>query len=300
MKRSTIIYNPNSGKGTFKKRLDDIQAFLDQEGFTWNLAETEYPKHATQLFEKAASDGVDLVIVGGGDGTMNEISQPIPKLKNVPLIGYIPSGTANDLGKTLGLKKNVTKTLEIFKHHDVRTMDILESNLGVFNYIAAIGNYVDISYRTTKKMKKVWGFLAYILFGIKAFFTTPIIQASIKTDQKSYSGKYSLILIINSRYVAGFNLNKKSQLDDGKFELILVPYIPIFNNVYFFAVFLLKNFSLPGIVRAQASEIKVKTHHSRAWSLDGESASSGNFEAKIIPKKLPIIVNESKVRGMFH
>lgn len=300
MKRSTIIYNPNSGKGTFKKRLDEIQAFLDSEGFTWNLEETEYPKHASQLFEKAAVDEVDLVIVGGGDGTMNEIAQSIPKLKKVPTIGYIPSGTANDLGKTLGLKKNVAKTLEIFKKHDVRTMDILESNFGVFNYIAAIGNYVDISYRTTKKMKKVWGFLAYIFFGVKAFFTTPIIQASIKTNQKSYSGKYSLILIMNSRYVAGFNLNPKSKLDDGQFELILVPYVPIFNNVYFFAIFLLKNFSLPGIVRAQAKEIKVKTHHSRAWSLDGESASPGYFEAKIVPKTLPLIVNGEKVEGMLH
>jgi len=300
MKRCTIIYNPNSGKGTFKKRLDKIQAFLNQEGFTWNLAETEYPKHASKLFEEAALNEVDLVIVGGGDGTMNEISQSIPKLIKVPPIGYIPSGTANDLGKTLGLKKDVAKTIEIFKKHDIRKMDIVESNLGVFNYIAAIGNYVDISYKTTKKMKKVWGFLAYILFGIKAFFTTPIIQASIKTDQKSYSGKYSLILIMNSQYVAGFNLNPKSKLDDGNFELILVPYIPVLNNVYFFAVFLLRNFSLPGIVRTQAKEIKVKTHHSRAWSLDGESTESGNFEAKILPKKLPMLVDGNKVKGMIH
>lgn len=300
MKHCTIIFNPNSGKGTFKKRLEDIQTFLDKTGFTWNLAETKHPKHATELFEKAALEKVDLVIVGGGDGTMNEISQKIPQLATVPPIGYIPSGTANDLGKTLGLKKKVAKTLEIFEKHEVKYMDILESNFGVFNYIAAIGNYVDISYRTTKKMKKFWGFLAYIFFGVKAFFTTPIIQASITTDQKRYSGKYSLILIMNSQYVAGFNLNPKSQLNDGQFELILVPYVPIFNNLYFFAIFLLKNFSLPGIVRTQAHEIKVKTHHTRAWSLDGESADSGNFQARLIPQKLPLIVDLEKVKGMFH
>jgi diacylglycerol kinase (ATP) len=299
MKRCTIIYNPNSGKGHFKDNLEKVQRYLDQEGFTWNIVETEYPKHATQLFEAAALENVDLVIVGGGDGTMNEISQSVLYLDNVPTIGYIPSGTANDLGKTLGLKKRLPKTLSVFKENEVRTMDILDSNFGVFNYIAAIGNYVDISYKTTKQMKRVWGFLAYVIFGIKAFFTSPIIQASIKTDRDRFSGKYSLILIVNSRYIAGFNLNPKCQLNDGEFEIILIPYVPILNNVYFFAVFLLKNFSLPGIVRAKATEIKVKTHHSRAWSLDGEVAQPGDFKAKIIKSKLPLIVNKDKVRGMF-
>ncbi len=298
MKRCTIIYNPNSGKGTFKKHLVEIQDHLESQGFTWNMAETEYPKHAVKLYEQAAREAVDLVIVSGGDGTMNEVTQSIPFIKNPPPIGYIPSGTANDLGKTLGLRKKVSKTLQIFEKNQIKYMDIVQSNFGVFNYIAAIGNYVDISYKTTKKMKKVWGFLAYILFGIKAFFTTPMIQASIKTDQKSYSGRYSLIMILNSQYVAGFNLNPQAKLNDGKFELILVPYVPIFNNVYFFAVFLLKNFKLPGIVKAQASEIKIKTNHSRAWSLDGEVAESGKFEAHIIPKKLPVIINPKMTAGM--
>jgi len=294
MKRCTIIYNPNSGKGTFKKHLVEIQSYLTQQGFTWNIVETKYPKHASDLFKSAALDRVDLVIVGGGDGTMNEVTQSIPELSYVPPIGYIPSGTANDLGKTLGLQKKVPKTLNVFEQNQIANIDILTSNYGVFNYIAAIGNYVDISYKTTKKMKKVWGFLAYILFGIKAFFTTPMIKAEIITPEKKYSGRYSLILVVNSHYVAGFSLNPKAKINDGNFEVIMVPYVPILNNVYFFSIFLLKSFKLPGIVRTQANQIEIKTDHARAWSLDGEVAKAGDFKATLLKQRLPIVINPEK------
>lgn len=296
MKKCNIIYNPNSGRGTFKNEIKRVTNHLESLGYTWNIYPTEYPKHATKLMHD--HNDADLILVSGGDGTMNEVLQAIPDIKTVPVITYIPSGTANDFGKTLGLSKNIQANLNLLNAPMIKKKDIVESTFGVFNYIAAIGNYVDISYKTTKKMKKIWGFLAYIFFGIKAFFTAPMIEATIETPEQTIRGRYSLILIVNSESVGGFTILQEVKLDDHRLEVMVLPYVPLLNNLYFAFVFLFKSTHLPGIKRFKTSQVKVITDHNRPWSLDGEVAESGTFEASIYPTQVPFVIHPKKA-GLF-
>lgn len=292
MGHCNIIYNPNSGRGTFKKEIDRVTKHLESLGYTWNIYATEYAKHATQLMKD--HNDADMVLVSGGDGTMNEVLQAIPSMDKVPVIAYIPSGTANDFGKTLGLTKNIQNNLNLLNKPTIKNKDIVESSFGMFNYIAAIGNYVDISYKTTKKMKRIWGFLAYIFFGIKAFFTAPMIQATIETKEQTIQGRYSLILVVNSESVGGFTILKDVKLNDRLIEIIVLPYVPILNNVYFAYLFLFKRLNLPGIKRIKTQHVKVTTDHNRPWSLDGEVAQPGTFEAKIYPLQVPFVIHPKK------
>ncbi len=292
MKQCNIIYNPDSGRGTFKSEIHRVTNHLESLGYTWNIYPTKYPKHATKLMHD--HNDADMILVSGGDGTMNEVLQAVPGMKTIPVIAYIPRGTANDFGKTLGLSKNIQSNLNLLNTPTIKKKDIVESSFGVFNYIAAIGNYVDISYKTTKKMKKIWGFLAYIFFGIKAFFTAPMIQATIETPEQSIQGRYSLILIVNSESVGGFTILKDAKLDDQLLELVVLPYVPLLNNVYFAFVFLFKSFNLPGIKRFKTSKVKVTTDHNRPWSLDGEVAQSGTFEASVYSTQVPFVIDPKK------
>lgn len=294
MGHCNIIYNPNSGRGTFKKEINRVTKHLESLGYTWNLYATESPKHATALM-KEHSDA-DMILVSGGDGTMNEILQAVPALDTVPVIAYIPSGTANDFGKTLGLTKNIQSNLNLLNQPTVKYKDIVESSFGMFNYIAAIGNYVDISYKTTKKMKKIWGFLAYIFFGVKAFFTAPMIQATIETKEQTIQGKFSLILVSNSESVGGFTILRDVKLDDGQLEIVVLPYVPILNNLFFAYLFLFKRLNLPGIRRFKTQSVKVITNHKRPWSLDGEVAQTGTFEAHISPLQVPFVIHPKKAQ----
>ncbi len=292
-KHCNIIFNPNSGRGTFKNELGKVTKTLTSLGYTWNIYPTEHPKHATELMQEHGNS--DMVLVSGGDGTMHEVLQAVESLPDIPVVAYIPSGTANDFGKTLGLSKRIVSNLQLLKQPVVKHKDIVRSSFGMFNYIAAIGNYVDISYKTTKRMKKIWGFLAYVFFGIKAFFTAPRIQATIQTDDESWSGAFSLILVVNSESVGGFKILPDAKLDDHYLEVITLPYVPIFNNVYFASFFLFKKLNLPGIKRVKTRKVSVETTHDRAWSLDGEVAQSGAFEASVYETQVPFVVNPKKV-----
>ncbi len=294
MKTCVIIYNPKSGKERFKKALPTVVKRLEALGFTCNIVPTEYARHATQLYKEAAYNKVDLVVVSGGDGTMNEITNAVAKVKHAPPIGYIPSGTACDLAHTLGIPKNIDKALDVIEFGELKQMDIAQSAQGYFAYVSAIGNYVDISYKANRILKRYLGYAAYIIVGVRAFFTVPMIKANITVDQTSKRGVYSLILILNSRYVAGFDLIRKPKLDDGELNVIAFPYVPLFNNVLFLLAFLLRIRKIPGVTYLKGRQVHVVTNHHRSWNVDGEGANSGNQQVRIIKRALPIYVHPKK------
>lgn len=296
MKTCLIIYNPKSGKERFKKALPTVIKRLEALGFTCNIAPTEYPRHATQLYKEAAYNKVDLVVVSGGDGTMNEITNAVAKVKNAPPIGYIPSGTACDLAHTLGISKNISRALDVIESGHLRRMDVAQSAQGYFAYVSAIGNYVDISYKANRVLKRYLGYFAYIIVGVRALFTVPMIKADITVDGVSKQGVYALILILNSRYVAGFDLIRKPQLDDGKLNVIAFPYVPLLNNVFFLMAFLLRIRKIPGVTYLKGRQVRVVTNHHRSWNIDGEGANSGNQQVRIIKKALPIYVHVKKTQ----
>ena len=67
-----LVYNPTAGKGKAGKLLPKVQALLGERGFENNLTLTEGVGHAQRLSEQAVEAGCDLLVVAGGDGTVNE------------------------------------------------------------------------------------------------------------------------------------------------------------------------------------------------------------------------------------
>ena len=299
MKTCRIIYNPMSGKKLFEKALPIVTKRLEALGFTCNIDKTAYAKHAIELVKNAAYDRVNLVVVSGGDGTMNEIINGIADIDNPPVIGYIPSGTSCDLAKSLGIPKNIEKALNIIEQNYHVKMDVLKSSHGYFNYVSAIGNYVDISYITESALKRRIGYLAYIITGVKEFFTIPMIKTKIETPTRSFEGYYSLIMAVNSKRVASFNMVRKPILDDGKLDIILYPYIPLLNNILYLLTFVL-NLPVPLIKKLKTNKIKILTDHPKRWNVDGEAANAGNQFIEVVPKKLPIIINPKKAKYFKH
>ncbi len=296
MKKCTLIYNPISGKKQFKNRIDDVKQRFQKAGYLVEIKETSRPKDAIKLARDAAEKHVDLLVISGGDGTFHECLNGVSSCDYKPTIGYIPSGTACDLAGTLKIPKNVDRAIDIILNGVVVKMDYGRTNQGSFIYVAAIGTYVDISYVTDSKLKKNLGYLAYILTGIKEFFTIPMIKAKIEYDDGYMRGYYSMILVVNSKRVAGFNIVNKPVLDDGKLDVVIYRYIPFLNNLLYFISFLFSPKVLPGVTKIRTSKLKVYSDHPHRWNLDGEEAGSGNLHIEVQKQQIPIIIN-SKIKS---
>ncbi len=299
MKKCIIIYNPESGKKDFSNHLDYVQGELEKSGYEVTVKATERPKHAIQITKDACKEHYDLMVISGGDGTFHECLNGLATQEETPIVGYIPSGTACDLAGTLNIPKKVDEALDIILNGEVVKMDYTKSNKGYFIYVTAIGTYVDISYVTDSKLKKYLGYLAYLITGIKEFFTIPMIKTKIEHDNGFLRGYYSLILVVNSKKVAGFNMVSKPILDDGKVDVVVYKYLPFLNNLIYFISFALSPKILPGVTRFRTSKLKIYTNHPHKWNMDGEEANGGNLNLEVQKQALKLIVSEKTKEKYF-
>lgn len=99
-----FVFNPKAGKGKIKTNLMDIVDVFNKSEYEVIIHATQQPRDA---YEKAKeyADSVDLIVLSGGDGTLDEVVTGIMERKsNVP-IGYIPAGSTNDFANSLFMPK---------------------------------------------------------------------------------------------------------------------------------------------------------------------------------------------------
>jgi len=290
VKKTYLIYNPMSGKQNFTDSLHYVIDRLTERGHDVFPLPTSYMGHATELAKQACKDDVDMIVIVGGDGTFNEVVNGLMDYEKRPVIGYIPAGTCCDIGHTLGLKKNIKQALNVMLNNTPVKMDVVKSNDRYFCYVSGNGAFIDISYVTDSKLKKKIGYLAYLIKGAEELFTIPKMRMKIKHDGGEFRGKFSLMLIINSKRVAGINMIYRPKLDDGKVNVVLYRNIFPFNFVLYFTSFLLPFWSTPLVKRFTTSELKVVTNTRSRWNVDGESGGIGNQDIHVMKQAICIII----------
>ncbi len=290
MKKCTLIYNPKSGKQDFANKAEYVVKRLEAAGYVVQSNETCCQNEATELSRNACKEMVDLVVIAGGDGTFNECVNGLMHSHYRPTIGYIPAGTCCDIGNTLGLSKDVKIAVDNILTGKSVKMDVVQSNDRYFCYVSGNGAYIDISYVTDSKLKRKIGYFAYLIKGAEELLTIPKIRMRVQYDKGEFKGKFSLILLINSKRVAGINMIYKPTLDDGLINVVLYRYLFPFNNIIYFISFFLPFWSTPLVKRFKTKKLKITTNSKSRWNIDGESGGIGNQEIQVAKQAISIIV----------
>lgn len=110
-----VLLNPRAGAGAALRRLPEVRAALRKLGVEHDVAETQAPGDAARLAVEAREDGVPLIAVMGGDGTLNEVVQAYVDADGNavagPELAVIPSGTGGDFKRTIGLGGGVDEAV---------------------------------------------------------------------------------------------------------------------------------------------------------------------------------------------
>jgi len=298
--RTFLIYNPKSGKQRFTNHLDHVIQRLNEAGHEVTVLGTEFPGQATALAKRACEEKAELVIIVGGDGTFNECLNGLMEFPNRPKIGYIPAGTGCDLGQTLKLNKNIDRSLDVIIQNRTVKMDVVKANDRYFTYVSGNGAYIDISYVTDSNLKKKIGGFAYIIKGAEELFTIPKIRMRVTYDKGEFRGSFSLILLINSKHVAGINMIYKPSLDDGLIDVVLYRYLWPLNNIIYFLSFILPFWSTPLVKRFKTHSMKIITDTRSKWNFDGESGGVGNQDIRVCQKAIEIIIPDRARKHFSH
>lgn len=294
-----IIINPSSctGKGihTWHRMKDE----LDRQSVPYKSYLTTHFGHGRQLAEQicqAGSEEIIRLIIVGGDGTVNEVVNGIPDLKKVN-IGFVPAGSSNDLGRSLGLSKDPIINLNnILKSSTVRLMDIgviTGSDKKETRFLISSGAGYDASVcqEALNSSLKTFlnhlrlGKLTYILLAIKQIFAKPFMNGAISADGGVFTEFHKILLIttmIQKYEGGGMKMAPEADPNDGLLSICMVHGLS-----KLLILFLLPNLlfgrhtRFKGVETFNCRELSVRLSRSEVIHVDGECPGEVN-EYKII------------------
>ena len=214
--------NPESGKVKDKQKVKNVYDILRKYDYDGEIRYTKKIGDAAEIVESLDSS-VDLVISCGGDGTLNEVVCGNLKREKKITLANLPLGTTNDVGNMYGLNGSMLSNLELLLKGKPKKIDVIKINGNPFVYVACLGDYIDMTYNTPRELKKKYGRIAYIIYGIKQLknkIHTYNIKYTINNEVNE--GRYSFIFITNSSRIAGMDdIYYDIKLNDNKFEVAL-------------------------------------------------------------------------------
>lgn len=226
-----VIVNRHARNGGNRSLLKQVERELRDLEYQLIIPETYEDLVASA--KQAVDDGVQVVVVVGGDGTINAV---INQLANSEVaLGIIPAGTANDLATHLGIPVDVAKACAVIRRGTVRDMDLVEINgryfitaggMGVLSDTAVGVNKLKASEGIISKATRKLGSLVYVLysFGLLAGSKKIVSDLEVSVDGQSHGTIPSVALFVNNQPSIGKTVVSypDAKTDDGELGLCVM------------------------------------------------------------------------------
>ena len=282
-KKLIIIANPCSGRAKMRTELLKVVEILSDAEYEVTVYPTKDRGDATLKAAAIAEGEYDLLVVCGGDGTLNEVITGLMQTGIKQTLGYIPSGTLNEWSSGLGIARNIADAAkDITVGHEI-TLDVGQFGDKYFSYTASFGAFTSASYSAPQDIKNVLGQAAYFFEGIKSLGNIKPMHLKFICDEKEIEGDFLFGAVSNSMSVGGIVKFDDSvvKLNDGYFEVLLIKnpdnilkLQPLIDGI------LRKELDREGMEFFHTKSITVIGGEEISWTLDGEYAEGKN-EIKI-------------------
>ena len=255
---------------------------------------TPGPSAATGLARDIIAADADLIVVLGGDGTINEVAEGMIG-SQVPL-GILPGGTANVLACELGLAGKPERVAERLADLEPRRIAMGRvhsegSSPRHFLAMAGIGLDAHIVYGLSPGAKKRWGKLAYWAGGLSQLGRT-LEEFDVEIDGRTYRSSFALLTKVRN-YGGDLEIARRVHILDDQFEVVLFSgsnpglYLKYFTGV---AVNRLEGMSGVTILRASKACIRSEAGVQVHVQIDGEYAGELPAQVEIVPDALTLLI----------
>ncbi|WP_195498944.1 diacylglycerol/lipid kinase family protein [Alistipes timonensis] len=283
MKQAVFLYNTQSGKGKAARSVEAICTVFRAYGYE---IEPRLIDFSANPFD--GNETIDLMVVAGGDGTVNYVVNAMKrKGLDIPL-GVIPSGTANDFARALGMSREPLEAARQIASGGVDRVDVGCVNGLWFVNIFSFGIFTTTSQRTPDKRKHRIGKLAYIIEGVKEFRSMHAVPLEIEADGERFDLRSLMVLIFNGETAGGFHLARRSSIKDGLFDCILLEKKNFFRSTLAMCRYLAGG--QPKIVRhLQARTIDIRSTVNEPTDVDGQKGAEFPLHIECIAGGLRIM-----------
>ena len=286
-KRALLLVNRHSRKG--QNRFAQAVDILNDLGFELIVVPIQSSEHLPQLVHKHGPK-VDLVIVGGGDGTLNGVVDSLVEM-NLPL-GILPLGTANDLARTLKIPTTIPQACQIIAEGQLKYVDLGWVNGKHFFNAASLGLSVEITEKLSKGAKRRWGVLAYAFTAFQVISQTHPFHAQIQINGETIRVKTIQIAVGNGRfYGGGMAVAQDATIDDQRldvYSLELQHWWQIFPLLWRLPQG--QHGNLPWVRTFEGEYLEIYTRKAQDINTDGEIVVKTPATFRVIPQSLGVFV----------
>jgi len=217
-----IVVNPISGQG--RRPQDDIveleRIFADY-GIKSQVICLQMRQQATLLAREAVTEGFDMVVAVGGDGTINEVVCGLVN-SEVPL-GIVPAGSGNGLARAFGIPLKIRQACRTIIQGRTREVDVGKMNDRFFLGVAGIGYDALVSKLFENRWGKRRGLLPYFHTAFRAFLQYKAIPVRLQLGDRNLEVVPLLVTVANTaQFGGGAVIAPQAKPDDGLFDVCII------------------------------------------------------------------------------
>lgn len=285
---ATLVVNTHSRRGArlFREARDRLRA--DGVAVTAAIAETD-PSRMRAHVERAVAGGADLVIVGGGDGS---ISGTIGALIGTDCtFAPLPLGTANSFARTLGIGAELEEAVAAIASGRTRKVDLGEIDGQMFANSASLGLSPIIGETIPPRLKRYLGRIGYLLWGIGTMLRFRPFHVMIECDGEVRTCWATEVRMLNGCFAGGIQLTDEASLDNGR---IVVQVVAGKSRLHLAADWYLRIVGLAdaarGVEEMEGRQVIIDARPPQPVALDGEVLARTPIRLKVHPAAVKVVV----------
>lgn len=218
-REALLIVNPVAGTRSKQGLPELVASRLASSGIDVTAAFTSGSGDARRLAEKAAGEGMEMVLSAGGDGTVNEIAGALAHTSTA--LGILPLGSGNGLARSLGIPQDVDEALKI-----IMAGKTILSDRGIVNshpFYCTFGVGFDAAVSEKFASMKRRGRITYVRSVFREFLKYRSQPYAISVNGTVITEEAFLIAVCNaSQYGNNAYIAPHAKLTDGLLDLIVI------------------------------------------------------------------------------
>jgi YegS/Rv2252/BmrU family lipid kinase len=289
MTTALLVHNPASRSSLGVQALERALAQARDYGWACDLVRTQHPGHATEIAREAAAAGTDVLLVNGGDGTLNEAIQGLAHSRTA--LAVIPGGTANVWAKEIGVSRKPQRAVHAALTGVRRRVDLGRAGGRYFLLMTGVGFDALVVPRVGPKMKRRLGAVAYVIAGAKPVLTANGWLARLTIDGTAQETPLFWLVAGNTRNYGGFrDITNRAMADDGRLDVVLMHRGGLWRIIVDGVRLLLgRHAASPNIDYLRVESVDIETA-GIPLQLDGEYAGTTPMRIEAVASALDVIV----------
>lgn len=256
---------------------------------------SERPGHLGELAREAAREDGRLLVVVGGDGTVNEVVNALAGTGAE--VAVLPSGTGQDFGRTHGIPTSFDDAVQVVLDGSTRTIDLgrvdCDGSSRFFANVGSVGMSGAVAHRANSMSKRLGGRVIFFYALTREFLAWRNTEVIVRlADGVEWKGPMHDVIVANGRWHGGgMQLAPEAAWDDGLFDVVLIGDITKLD----FATTAPKLYSgryleHPKVEPLRSAAVEVEAAQPLPIEVDGEPIGSTPARFEVVPGAIRVRV----------